>query len=270
MAEDKQDGRKNNGRFAGTTKNKIQGKLAEKKDNFGSAKQKKNRFQTESMEEFLKIREGETFEQWNKRTSPKRIHGVNKNNNLKIAKLGKVVIDRERLTGMAKEKQVRIRHKFIERPYDFLENYAFIMRWASIRYGISKDDIEIAFFFYGKGMFTKDEFTRVCVQLGTVKGVWARFVSKPYITSAVLVTKDNVVKEMEYYQLTAEFSRLLLAVYGGLSKVNKLTLTIRSSAQYKRNVVHKELNDFLEQLNREVDETIKGELTPHFEKKTEE
>jgi len=266
MAE---DGRKNNGRRAGTTKNKIQGKIAEKKDNFGSAKEKRNRFQTESMEEFLKIREGETFEQWNKRTSEKRLHGVNKKNNLSIAKNGKVVVDRERLTGMAKEKQVRIRHKFIERPYDFLENYAFIMRWASIRYNISKDDIEIAFFFYGKGMFTRDEFTRVCVQLGTVRGVWARFVSKPYITPAVLVTKDNVVKEMEYYQLTAEFSRLLLAVYGGLSKVNKLTLTIRSSAQYKRNVVHKELNDFLEQLNREVDETIKGELTPYFEKKTE-
>jgi hypothetical protein len=65
-------------------------------------------------------------------------------------------------------------------------------------------------------------------------------------------------------------SSLLLMVYGALSKVNKVTLTIRSSAQYKRNVVHKELNDFLEQLNREVDETIKGELIPHFEKKTEE
>lgn len=111
MAE---DGRKNNGRRAGTTKNKIQGKIAEKKDNFGSAKEKRNRFQTESMEEFLKIRPGETFDQWNKRTSEKRLHGVNKKNNLKIAKNGKVVIDRERLTGMAKEKQVRIRHKFIE------------------------------------------------------------------------------------------------------------------------------------------------------------
>lgn len=264
MEENKEDKRKHNGRFAGTTKNKIQGKIAEKKDNFGSAKQKKNRFQTESMEEFLKIKPGETFEQWEKRTSKKRIHGVTKSNNLSIAKNGKVVIDRERLTGMAKEKQIRIRHKFIERPYDFLENYAFIMRWASIRYGISKDDIEIAFFFYGKGMFTKEEFTRVCVQLGTVKGVWTRFVNKPYITAAVLVTKDDVVKEMEYYQFTAEFSRLLLAVYGGLSKVNKLTLTIRSSAQYKRNVVHKELNDFLEQLNREVDQTIKGELTPYL------
>lgn len=264
MEENKEDKRKYNGRFAGTTKNKIQGKIAEKKDNFGSAKQKKNRFQTESMEEFLKIKPGETFEQWEKRTSKKRIHGVTKSNNLSIAKNGKVVIDRERLTGMAKEKQIRIRHKFIERPYDFLENYAFIMRWASIRYGISKDDIEIAFFFYGKGMFTKEEFTRVCVQLGTVKGVWTRFVNKPYITAAVLVTKDDVVKEMEYYQFTAEFSRLLLAVYGGLSKVNKLTLTIRSSAQYKRNVVHKELNDFLEQLNREVDQTIKGELTPYL------
>ena len=32
----------------------------------------------------------------------------------------------------------------------------------------------------------------------------------------------------------------------------------------------KELNDFLEQLNREVDETIKGELTPYFEKKNTE
>ena len=263
MQEDK---RKYNGRKAGTTKNKIQGAFAEKKDAFGSAKEKKNKFQTESMEEFLKIRPGETFEQWEKRTSKKRIHGVTKNNNLSIAKNGKVVIDRERLTGMAKENQVRIRHKFIERPYDFLENYAFIMRWASIRYGISKDDIEIAFFFYGKGMFTKEEFTRVCVQLGTVKGVWTRFINKPYITAAVLVTKDDVVKEMEYYQFTAEFSRLLLAVYGGLSKVNKLTLTIRSSAQYKRNVVHKELNDFLEQLNREVDQTIKGEVTPYLKK----
>lgn len=269
MEEGKEDKRKYNGRKAGTTKNKIQGAFAEKKDNFGSAKQKKNRFQTESMEEFMKIRPGETFEQWEKRTSKKRIHGVTKSNNLSIAKNGKVVIDRERLKGMAKEKQVRIRHKFIERPYDFLENYAFIMRWASIRYGILKDDIEIAFFFYGKGMFTKEEFTRVCVQLGTVKGVWSRFVNKPYITPAILVTKDNVVKEMEYYQLTTEFSRLLLAVYDGLSKVNKLTLTPRTSANYKRNVVHKELNDFLEQLNREVDQTIKGELVPYFEKKIE-
>jgi len=52
-----EDGRKNNGRRAGTTKNKIQGKIAEKKDNFGSAKEKRNRFQTDK--QFLKSMDGQ-------------------------------------------------------------------------------------------------------------------------------------------------------------------------------------------------------------------
>ena len=216
------------------------------------------------MEEFLKRREGESFEQWNKRTEKRRIHGVSKKNNITIAKKGKIHISPEKLKGMDRDIQIRIHNRFIERPYNYLENYAFVMRWASVRYGISKDDIEIAFFFYNKGAFSSDEFNRVCVQLGTVRGVWSRWVKKPYVTPLSIVTQESILKETEYYQLTSEFLRLLRAVYGAISKVNKLTLTIRSSASYKRDVVCPELNEFLEQLNREVDQVNNGELKPNF------
>jgi hypothetical protein len=257
MAEEKKDGRSNNGKRLGS-KNKLQGEIAPKKDRFGSVLAKTSNYQSQTLELFLKRRQGESFEQWNKRTESRRIHGVNKKTHLKIAQKGKVVVKPQVLKGMKRELQLTVVNRFIERPYDYLENYAFVMRWASVRYGISKDDIEIAFFFYNKGMFTKDEFNRVCVQLGTVRGVWSRFVKKPYITKSILVMEDKMVREFEYYQLTSEFLRLLNAIYGALSKVNKLTLTARTSADYKRVVVSPELNEFLTQLNREVDEVNLG------------
>lgn len=260
----KPDGRKNNGRKKGTTVNKIKGKIAPKKDNFGSALVKTNKYQSQTIEEFLKVRDGETFEQWSRRTESRRIHGISKNNNISIAKRGIVEIKPDKLKGMDRTLQLKVLNRFIERPYDYLENYAFILRWASVRYGISKDDIEIAFYFYNKGMFTDSEFNRVCLMLGTVRGVWARFIRNQYVVQSFIITKDDIVKEFEYYQFTNEFLRLLRAVYGALSKINKLTLTARTSSNYKRNVVSPELNEFLEQLNREIIEVDTNKLTPHF------
>jgi len=263
----KEDKRKFNGRKPGS-KNKVKGQIVGEVKKFASEKVNRDKYQSQTLEEFLQRREGETFEQWNKRTAKKRIHGVNKDNKIKVAARGKIYVEAEKLKGMNKEVQIRIRSKFTERPYDFLENYAFIMRWASIRYGIAKEDIEIAFFFYNKGAFSQEEFNRVCIQLGTVRGLWSRWIKKPYITQGIIVTQENIVKEMGYYQLTAEFLRLLRSIYEALSKVNKLTLTIRSSANYKRNVVPHELNEFLQSLNRDIDDVINGKLKPHF-KQTE-
>ena len=55
MSEDK---RKNNGRRAGTTKNKVQGEIVKKEFKVGSVKKRKNTYQSETMEEFFYFLKG--------------------------------------------------------------------------------------------------------------------------------------------------------------------------------------------------------------------
>ena len=267
MGEDK---RKYNGRKSGTTKNKVSGEIVKKERKVGSIAKAKNTYQSETMEEFLKVRQGETLEQWKKRTERRRLVGQVKDSKISIAKNGKMEIKKDVLTGMDKEIQIKILARFRERPFDYLKNYAYIMRWASTRYNVFKDDIEILFVLYDEGPFTRSEFDRICIRLGTVRGVFSRFIKKGYISQYSLVTKDNEVKQFDYYQLTSEVLRMLKATYEAISKVNKMTLTIRSSAEYKRNAPPKALEEYLTQLNNEVDQVNNGLLKPHFKEENEQ
>lgn len=261
MSEDK---RKYNGRKSGTTKNKVQGEIVKKEFKVGSVKKRKNTYQSETMEEFLKVRPGETLKEWEKRTEKRRLVGQVKDNKISVAKNGKLEVRKEVLTGMDKELQIKVLNRFREKPYDYLKNYAYIMRWASTRYGVFKDDIEIGFIFYDQGAFTRNEFERACIRLGTVRGVFSRFLKKGYLSQYSLVSKEGLVTQFEYYQLTVEFLRMLKATYEAISKVNKMTLTIRSSAEYKKNPPPKELEEYLIQLNNEVDQVNNGQLKTHF------
>ena len=95
----KEDKRKFNGRKPGS-KNKVKGKIVGEVKKFASEKVNLDKYQSQNLENFLQRREGETFEEWNKRTSKKRIHGIAKDNKIKIAKSGKIHIEPLKLKGM--------------------------------------------------------------------------------------------------------------------------------------------------------------------------
>ena len=252
------DGRANNGRKKGTTKNKVQGEIAKPKRKTNSIKIKDSDYQDVNRKEFLRVKVGESVEDWNGRTAKKRVFGIRKDNKILVANNGKLRTYRHDRKGKAKEKMLEIIVRFTERPYDYLKCYAFIMRWASVRYDIFKDDLELGYYFYDGKPFTKEEFNYVCIQLGTVRGVFSRFYKSGYIMPYAIISSSGVIKDTEYYCLTVEFVNLIKRTYDVISKVAPMKL-ISWNGEPK---LDEELIVMLQKLNTEIEETINGIKKP--------
>jgi len=246
-------GNKNNGRKVGS-KNKLQGELKPKENIYGSIKgEDKSLYQGLTRKEFLQVRAGESFEKWEERTMRKRIFGRTKDNSINVAQNGKLHVFSRKLPGMKKEVQLVMKSIINERMFDFFRAYSAIMRWASVRYDILKDDIEIAFFFYNGHPFTKEEFHQYCIVLGTVRGVFPRFLRKGYLKPISIISSKGNVVDTQYYCLSLGLTMLITRIYSIIAKLDKMQTDDR------RGKLSDELKQFIIKLNDEVNETISGE-----------
>jgi len=209
------------GRKKGMTKNRFPGMIREKKRKVGSVKKKEDTYQAETKAEFLKVREGETEEQWKKRTGRKRF--TQSNNKIRGLRKGRVYSYANKLRASEKLVCNAVRTRFAEKPYDFMKVYALILRWASVKHNVSKDDLEIGYYFYNGYHFSFKEFNDICIQLGTVRGVFSRFKKKGYIVS-IAVEVDGAMRESGYFVLSIEFSNIIRSIYGALTKTIPMTL----------------------------------------------
>ena len=243
--------------FRGMKNRKYKRKVIRKKrvKKTNSAQKELNDYQAKTRKEFLKRKAGESQEQWEKRTRRRRLFGVNKTNDISIASDGKMVSYGRKLNGVKRENKLIIKTRFIEKPFDFLKCYAFVMRWASVRYDVLKEDIELGYYFYDGEPFTKEDFVLACIQLGTVRGVFNRFYRSGYIMPISIISRAGVIKNTEYYSLTMEFQYLIKRVYGVLSKVTPMMLTNRSELGKQSD----ELKEMLIKMNEDIEETIRGE-----------
>jgi len=247
------DGRAKNGRLAGM-KNRQKGKMAKKRKKLNSKKKPLDDYQDTTRKEFLLRKAGESQEQWEKRTLRRRVYGRSKDNNIRLASDGKIVNYSRPLKCRQKEIKLRIQARFHERPYDFLKVYAFVMRWASVRHDVLKEDIELGYYFYSGEPFTKEDFSLACIQLGTVRGVFTRFYKNGYIVPVSVISRIGTVKDIGYYSLSMEFQLLIKRVYGVLSKVTPAGL----STKHLKAKQDEELIEFMLKLNTEIEETILG------------
>jgi len=248
------DGRAKNGRLAGM-KNRQKGKIAKKRKKLNSKKKPLDDYQDTTRKEFLLRKAGESQEQWEKRTLRRRVYGRSKDNNIRLASDGKIVNYSRPLKCRQKEVKLIIQARFHERPYDFLKVYAFVMRWASVRHDVLKEDIELGYYFYSGEPFTKEDFSLACIQLGTVRGVFTRFYKNGYIVPVSVISRIGTVKDIGYYSLSMEFQLLIKRVYGVLSKVTPAGL----STKHLKAKQDEELIEFMLKLNTEIEETIRGE-----------
>jgi hypothetical protein len=249
------DLRKKNGRRKGS-KNTTQGKLKEKIDSPNSSKEDFRNESNLSTVEFLKVRANESQEEWEKRTRKKRIFGVSKTNKIKTARNGALVIQKRRPSGRVLNLKVRVLTQFKERPHNFLKNYAFVMRWASVRFKILKDDIELGYNLYETTPFTKDEFNYICIQLGSVRGVFNRFLNKGYITNISIISSEGNVKETEYFALSTQFNHVIKRVYGLISKTVPVAL---GETNHSNGKINAELKMEMERMNDEIREILSRE-----------
>jgi len=246
------DQRKNNGKVKGT-KNKVKGKIINADVRQNSSKVKRNTYQAEKSKEFLEPKEGESQEDWAKRTQKRRVFGVIQAHHITLKGDSKLIIRRRGLNGTKKNLRATVVSEVIERTFDYMANYAFIMRWASIKYGITQDDFELGFYLYNKGQFTREEFDSVCISLGSVRGVFVRFIREGLIIQYKLVFENNVEKKYEIYSLSQSFLFRIDMVYKAISRVQKMSITVDLTRR-----LNPELNEFLMSLNDEIESIING------------
>lgn len=251
--EDDKKGTSGNGRKVGS-KNKFQGVINKQPRLNNSIKKDERDKSNLTTKEFLKVKKDESKPQWEERTQKRRVFGVTEKFDIRIAKNGQLKAQKRTLTGKKREVMLKINYLFCQKPYDFLKSYAFVMRWAVVRYGVIKDDLELGYYFYEGTPFTKLEFERKCIQLGSVRGVFRRFYSKGYIMPFAIISHSGAVRNTEYFSLTVEYSNLIKKIYGILSKVAPFTFDT-SNGYGKQSP---ELMELLLNMNTEIEEILTG------------
>ena len=179
-------------------------------------------YQRRTHKNFMKVRPGETQEQWLHRTRFRRMLSPEE---LQTYKKGKKDIrPRE---GDSKKRRRRIKNQRLldkeiiiqieKKDYGFLRNLPLIMSWASAKYDVANMDLQIGLLFYNNSFpFTQEQFDqRLCI-LPSPQRNFARFKRLGYVKE-VKNRRKYFEKEVEYgtglYLLSAKFNKAIEDVY---------------------------------------------------------
>src|SRR6478736_234254 len=207
--------------------------------------------QREIVSEFFKVREGETQEQWKKRTDVNRLSEVNKEEENRIYK--KMYIYYK--TKDKKEYDMHnayLKIQQIPRAFDFMRYYGVVINFFSIKYNVRVEDYQMGFYFYTNIPFTKQRFENACVlHFGTKHNKFNYFIKSGYLEEVThtirLYDQDNVVQKTNLYRLTRGFLRRLTEIYKVISKMN----TLRTEQSHLENM-SPEIEQIIFDMNDEI------------------
>ncbi len=190
----------------------------------GIPKPNMTQWQLNTFNKFIQVKEGETHEQWAKRTACRRILNEDDINNL--GKLNPKKIQRAKIKTRIKE---TIRLKQSERSFDYLKYYAIILNYYSIKYGVYKEWLEVGFYFYEGTPFTKTTFENVCVlSFCNSKKVFNHFLKKGWIIPLMKnrVTERKLVKRepTDLYCFHKHFTNKISYIYKVLNGICPLIM----------------------------------------------
>ena len=170
-------------------------------------------------EQVLKVREGETLKDWNRRTYNYRVISFEE---LQSTSWGRRKLMKE-MTKIKKYDKARNKsiHRFFlkERHFCYMTNYSFVMNWARAKYLVEKEDLEIAFMFFNYTYpFTKEQFDqRVYTATMNTISKFNQFDSNGYIKNVPI--RGNK-QETRLYMLSAKMSQVLETIYERLVSVS--------------------------------------------------
>lgn len=220
--------------FSGMKK-KVKRGPAKKKKKYGpfskimKVKPGMSDYQKKTMIKFMQVQEGETQEQWRKRTATRRIKEIDEIKELSIMhplRIKQRKRDRDAIT--SKNKYIIVQPT--EREFDFMRYYGIVCNFYAIKHGIRKEDIEIGFYFYSNIPFTKDRFDNASVLMtGTNGGKLARFVRDGLGEEVLHKIVNPKTRKLKYektqlFRLTNEFVKILNQIYRTLGKMNGIRI----------------------------------------------
>ena len=186
-------------------------------------------YQKRTNAEFLKVREGETIAQWQKRTSRRRVKDVDEIRELSLMSPLRIHLrSRERNSLEARNKFITVQS--LEREFDFMRYYGIVINYYSIKYGIRVEDFQLGFYFYSNIPFTKERFENAAVlHLGTSTGKLNYFIKNGYLEELMNTQKrynnTDTKEKTNLFRLTKVFVDKLTYIYRTLGKMNKIRLS---------------------------------------------
>ena len=222
-------------RFPGMKKQPVMGRPKEPKKKYGpfsmhgKIKPGMSEYQKRTMVEFMKVKDGETIEQWRKRTERRRVKEVDEVKELALMNPLRVLQrSRERNVIASKNKFIVVQP--VVREFDFMRYYGIVINYYSIKYGIRKEDLEVGFYFYSNIPFTRDRFENTMVLMtGRKTGKINRFLKDGLLEEIIKVKKTLNCPDKDtrtyLYRLTRTYVDKLTYVYRTLGKMNALRLT---------------------------------------------
>jgi len=216
-----------------------------------------NQTQRERLNEFLKVREGETLEQWKKRTTMNRVSDVDEAEELRLTK--KLLVYHHKKDKAKYEQDNKyIRVQKIPIYFDFMRYYGVVVNYFSVKYGVRIEDYQMGFYFYSNIPFTRERFEHDAVlHFGTKRGKMSHFISNGYLEEIIKRVKrykeEDEYERTSLYRLTSTFTRKLTEIYGVLGKMN----TIRTD-QHPFINLSPEIQQILTDLNDEITDIQTG------------
>lgn len=262
MEEQNSNGKKRN--YSGMKKKPKLGRPKEPKKKYGpfsiSAKIKPGMsdYQKRTMNEFMKVREGETLAQWQRRTQRRRVKEIDEIKELALMNPLRVLQrNRERNALASKNKFIVVQP--VEREFDFMRYYGIVINYYSIKYGIRKEDLEVGFYFYTNIPFTKERFNNAMVLMtGSNTGKLARFM-KEGLVEEIIKTKKQFNAPDKYektylYRLTKTFVFRLNCIYRTLGKMNGIRMDQNSILT----PLPPEAKQMIQDMNEEIQDILRG------------
>lgn len=216
--------------------------------------------QLKTYNKFMKVKDGETREEWLKRTRTRRV--VEKDEIKDLPDTNKLRIYEKKKSHNSREYHNRLlKDQSAVRNFDFLKYYGMVMNYYAIKYGMKKEDLEVGFYFYEYGFFTKDIFHNVCVLIyGSSKGHFNRFLSDEYICPVVKTNKNSQFKEVEvdtgYYKLHHGLVLRLKEIYEVIAK--KKPLRVGGTNGSHASLLSKEEKQLFQDMNQDITEILAG------------
>jgi hypothetical protein len=235
---------------------------------FSFANGRINPEQKEDYENFMKVREGETHEQWIERTKFKRMTRVK---DLQTRKVKKKTIhslaSARRRNDYQRSLEKSIKIQIAKKDFGFLRNLVNVLYWASAKYDVENHYLQIGLLFYNDGYpFSKDQFKqRLCMMTGNTDKAFHQFKIRGYIKEVIdkkLHFEKAVLKGTGLFMLSDKFNYIIKQVYdklvllGGFDNFgNPYILTTDELDSPRENAIFEELK----KMHSEYMEILQGQ-----------
>lgn len=185
--------------------------------NYSKNTGKLSKYQMNSNEVFMKVREGETHEKWLFRTRYRRKITIDEAMTIRH-RAKKIISSQAKLSIHRRD----LKNRFIcvlltEKEFSHLRYFQIVTHWASVKYGIPSESLQTAIYFYNYPRpFTKEEFMGyVSFSMEVRKCSWSSFINNGYIKN---IKSNNALKqkgvfELPVYTLSTQMQVRVRAVY---------------------------------------------------------